>query len=300
MPETEVVELKGRPPRSRGGGHGGCLVVFALPFLAAGAAIAAVGLGYFQAGPADAPRPVIGGVGVLFFLAGLLVAISGVKAMLAARRTARLMRERPHEPWIADHSWNPKGERERPFSKAVSGLFGLGFFALFLAPFNWWAVTERECIVVAIVGLFDLLLVGGIGFWIYEILRALKYGAAWVKFDVFPFFLGAPLNIRLGARGRLDRFQTLTVTVRFVRERYESRGDSQTAVCYQHWAEVLRFDPRHLRMTAELPIVVQLPSGDYGTWLSDTSASYWEVEMKGEAPGIDFESHFLLPVYTRR
>ena len=42
-----------------------------------------------------------------------------------------------------------------------------------------------------------------------------------------------------------------------------------------------------------------LPSGDYGTGLSNEAASYWEVEMRGEAPGIDLAATFLVPVYAR-
>jgi hypothetical protein len=33
--------------------------------------------------------------------------------------------------------------------------------------------------------------------------------------------------------------------------------------------------------------------------MSEEPPRYWEIETKGEAPGIDFKSRFLVPVYAR-
>ena len=127
----------------------------------------------------------------------------------------------------------------------------------------------------------------------------MKYGAACIAYDRFPFFLGEPLDVRLGCRGGLDRFEKLTVTVRFMKVKREQNGSSTDNVCYQHWAEALVFDASLLRGVRELPISVPLPRGDYGTWLSGDAPRYWEFEAKGDGPGIDFLARFLLPVYGR-
>ena len=300
MPNTDVVALTGHTAQTGGSSSmgSGCLIAFGLPFLVAGAFIGAVGLGYFPVGPSDAPRAIIGSMGVVFFGSGLLVSGQGVAGLFRRRRADRLMRERPHEHWNADHRWNREGERERPFASAVHGLLGIGFFALFLLPFNWWAMQEPG-IVTAIVGLFDLLLVGMVGYWLYMIGRALKYGAAWIRYDRFPFFLGDRLDVRLGCRGRLNGFEKVTVVLRFIRVKFERSGKSNQPVCYQHWAETLEFEGRALTHATDLPVSFQLPAGDYGTWLSESPPAYWEIEMKGEAPGIDFGARFLVPVYAR-
>jgi hypothetical protein len=298
MPTTETVDLTGRTPRGQSASGGGCLMAFSVPFLAVGPGIS--WLVTRNPEGANAPLPVIYGFASLFSLAGLLVFAAGLKASLHRFRWNRLRRAHPDQPWRADYDWKERGDRDRPFSKAVSGLFGLAFFALFLAPFNWWMWHERHPFGILIVGLFDVFLVAGIGFWLYEIGRALKYGAGWIAYERFPFFLGERLEVRLGCRGRLDKFEKVVVTVRFIRERQTSGKSSSTTSCRQHWAERLEFDPRILRGASDLPISIELPTGEYGTRLSDTPARYWEVEMKGEAPGIDFESRFLVPVYSRR
>jgi len=301
MPTTEAVDLTGRTPRGQAASGGGCLMVFSLPFLAVGPGIA--WLVTTSPEGANVPLPVVYGFASLFSLAGLLVFIGGVRASIRRYRNNQQRRAHPEQPWRADYTWNERGDRDRPFAKAVSGLVGMALFALFLAPFNWFLWMERHPILIIVVGIFDLCLIAGVGFWLYDIGRSLKYGAGWIQYERFPFFLGERLDVRLGCRGRLDRFEKVIVTVRFVRERQQSSrsGNSShtTTLCRQHWAERLEFDPRVLRGASDLPVSIELPTGDYATRLSDTPARYWEVEMQGVAPGIDFESRFLVPVYGR-
>ena len=297
MPETNVVELTGTPPRGSSTRGGGCLALFGSIFIAAGAGIAFLVNRHPEG--ANIPLPYIYGIAGLFSIAGLAVSMGGVNAMLRRRRKDRLLRERPQEPWMADYPWDRKGERDRPFAKALNGLIGLFVFGLFLAPFNFLAYREANVVVFLVAGLLDLLLLASIGVWFYGLGRALKYGAAWIEYGRFPFFLGDAFEARLGCRGRLNRFEKVTVTLRFIRETQETRGKSSTTVRYQHWAETKTYLPQQLSMVPDLPVSFALPAGDYGTSLTGDSPRYWEIEMKGQAPGIDFASSFLVPVYAR-
>jgi hypothetical protein len=280
----------------------GCLVAFGFPFVAFGSALAWIltfRMDLIHQGEAN-PMPKIGlyGIAALFAGAGLLVWLPNTWGLISGWRRARRIRAHASEPWLVDGAWNPQGARDRPVRDAVGSLLFFAFFALFLAPFHWWMWVDTWGPGVVIVGVFDLFLLAGLAYWAYTVARSLKYGASRVAYDRFPFFLGQPLRVRLGCRGGMDRFDTLTVTVRFVKVRKDKTSDdSKARFCEQHWAEQFTFDRSLLAGATELPISLTLPIGDYGTRLSADPARYWEIEARGEAPGIDFLAQHLLPVY---
>lgn len=305
MPDTHVVRLPGHPVLSETAasvGQGGCMMAFGLPFVAAGAYLAWVTNVHpeqlFFSGPVM-PVPFIYGLASLFVVAGLLLWWIALRAIAVRSSRERRRRRHPQEPWLGDRAWNRKGDRERPFAGAIQGLFGVAFLVLFLTPFHWWMSADPWIPGILILALFDSFLLAALAYWLYTVGRSIKYGAARIAYDRFPFFLGEALDVRLGCRGRLDRFDKLTATVRFIEVKRERRGNRNDLVCYQHWAEQLAFEPRLLRDVPVLPISLPLPTGDYETRLSGDAPRYWEIEAKGEAPGIDFLARFLLPVYSR-
>ena len=297
MPDTKPVDLTGHVPRGSTTDGGGCLFAFGLPFMAAG--LGAAWAVHLDPSTANVPLPAVYAFCGLFVLVGFGLSLHGIRTSVARWRRARIRRQYPNDPWRADYAWDPKGDRERPIAKAINGLFGLAVFAIFLAPFNVWMANDPNTVGVIILGIFDLLLVASIGFWLYDLGKGLKYGAGWVRYERFPYFLGDRLDVRLGFRGRLDKFEKVIVTLRFIKERPQTSGKSQSVLCRQTWAEVLEFDPRVLRGATDLPVSIELPTGEYTTRLSEAPAQYWEIELHGVAPGIDFQSRFLVPVYAR-
>lgn len=283
--------------------QGGCMFAFGLPFVATGVALAWIRLfrpEWIQYEGSPTPAAIIYGMAALFGGAGLLLWVPHAFAVAARLRQDRRAKQFPREPWRADRSWNSKGDRQRPVSDALGSLVFFAFMALFLAPFHWWMWAETWWPGVAIVALFDLFLLAGLAYWAYTVGRSLKYGAARIAYDQFPFFLGEPLGVSLMCRGGFERFDRLTVTVRFVKVKIESKDNRSDKVCHQHWAEERVFERALLAGVAELPLSFQLPEGDYDSRLGDDPPRYWEIEAKGEAPGIDFAAQFLLPIYARR
>jgi hypothetical protein len=309
MADTNVVRLPPTHPvlaeKTFSPGQGGCLLAFGAPFLAIGAYFAwviQVHPDWIHSEDPKPPRAILFLFAALFVGAGLMVWWPAARAMLAGLRRSRRASAHPFEPWLADRAWDPKGDRDRPIADALGSLPFFAFLALFLAPFHWWMWADTWGPGVAVIGLFDLLLLSGLAYWAYRVGRSLKYGAAFVSYDSFPFFLGGPLSVRLGCSRGLERLDRLTVTVRFVRvgkERITPQG-SKTTFCEQHWAQHWAFERATLAGLREIPIATTLPHGDYETRLGADSPRYWEIEAKGEAPGIDFAAQFLLPVYPRR
>jgi hypothetical protein len=287
-----------------GAGGGGCLLAFGAPFVAIGAGAAWMRYAHPESighnGPAP-PAAILYCTGAIFAGGGLLLWMRGLRAIFVSLRTERLMRARPDEPWWGDHRWNAAGTRQHPWLAALGGMAPIAYFALFLSPFHWWMATDPWIPGYFILGVFDLILIALLVVWFYGLLRVARYGASWIRFERFPFFLGETLDVRVGCRRGFAGLDKLTVTVRFVETRAESSDNKANLVGIQKWVEHRDIDPRQLADANEVPISVTLPPGgnDRSTWLSENPPRYWELEMKGEAPGVDFEARFLLPVYAR-
>lgn len=297
MAETEAVRLEGRQAPGSSRAAGGCLIAFGLPFVVVGGSLLAIAA-QTVADPDSSGSWGLAALGALFGGAGLLVAARGLGAVRRALRRRRILRAHPDEPWLAD-VWNAQGQRERHLGPALWTLAALGLLTAVLAPFNWVA-WRQPWIVKVLVGVFDLMLVAGLGAWAYKLAQTLKYGAMRARFERFPFFLGETLDLGLACRGGFERLESLTVTLRHIRVALEGIDRSRKrAVHYQHWAETQRFDASILRAGGELRVSFPLPTGDYGTRLDEERPRFWELELAGQAPGIDLAARFPVPVYAR-
>jgi hypothetical protein len=301
MPTLERKALPARASRAGTTIHTGCAILFGIPFLGMGSFLILSGTRVIDLpGDSDAPLGLVGGMGLLFAFAGFLIVLHGIRGLFRAAGVRRRKRERPHEPWYWDHPWNAEGESTGGFGEQVKGLFGLGLFALFLAPFNWIGYTTRDGIWIAVVGLFDLILVASLGAFIYQFARWVQYGGSRLRFAAFPFFLGGPFEAYLEGAHRLRSFRSLAITLRCVEETYERQGRSTNVVCYQIYEDREQWtaatspagDASDLRIVFSLPVEKEL-----ATRLAQAPPRYWELELAADTPGIDYKATFLVPVY---
>ncbi len=299
MPSFERQYLPGRTAPVAHTSQAGCVVAFGLPFVAAGAFIMLVAADVIHAPDSSfhAPRGLVGGIGVLFAASGVFLMYSGVAGMLRRSAVERRRRKRPDEPWDWDYAWNPSGSSRGGLGEQLGGFVGLGLFALFLAPFNWIGLTTRDPVWMAVTGLFDLLLLGGVGVGLYRLARWIQYGGSRLRYARFPFFLGDSLEAHLEGARRLKRFRSLTLSLRAVEAVAEgSKGQSSCYRIYEDRQTLVR-DLAHL--DADLRIVFPLPNGDLETRLRAPLPRFWELEIQADTPGIDYAETFLVPVYER-
>lgn len=179
-----------------------------------------------------------------------------------------------------------------------------------MTPFNAWAFQAGGPWVARIVTVvFDLLLVLAALALGITVVGVLKHGDPWLRFAHFPFRLGEDLNARLDRPRALTAGSDLRCTVRCIEEQIEVttervREDGEwkniqvsRTVCYQVWsAAESRTTEGH---APQIEIRFPLPADDrLGTRLSQSPARYWELEVRGDAPGLDYCATFLLPVYA--
>jgi len=208
---------------------------------------------------------------------------------------------RPSAPaWERDLPWDACGVRDRAGERVVHAVLASVFLAVFLVPFNYWAYLSGEgpFMVKVIVGVFDAALLLAFGNALYRLGQLLKYGHSRLSFRRFPFFLGERLDVVFSP----NRFPQVRFTLRYVEERYETRGTgrnrSTSLVCYELWRAEHVAEPGALE--AEVAVGFDLPDDDdLANRLDAPPIRYWELAVDAEEPGIDFATSFVIPVYAR-
>lgn len=303
----ERTPLKGHTPHSRTTIHGWPALLFGIPFGGAGAATLMLAAGWidYPKGSVHAPMWVIGVVGGVFLAAGLWLMIHGAEGIGRHSRLRDEKRRRPASPWLWDYSWHAKGVSERKLREAISSVVGLIAFGTFLAPFNWLAFFSEHDLwfFKGIVGFLDVVITLGVGSHAFKkIAQLLKFGSGRLGFHHFPFFLGD--TMKLTVQGLPRQLNGLHLTLRFIEEAYEVRGTGRDrtshVVCYQRYHDSRTLSGRDVGQTGRLYVEWTLPEDQtLGSRLSERPAKFWELELTGDTPGVNYYSRFPLPVYAR-
>lgn len=308
MPDTRRKSIGGTS-RGQAGAIGWFGVIFGIPFLGAGVVMSLVAAGIFPVSGKPPPVLIMGSMGAVFGLAGLLVMVQGARGVFRKRRIDGLKRMRPAQAWFWDHAWEGRKVVDGKLGSVIAGWAGTAFFCLFLTPFNYVVFfhvkDEVPFFAKGVIGLFDLIGVIVIGTAIYKTLQYLKYGSSVLHFDRFPFHPGEQMAARLEAPAQLGSFNALELTLRHIEERIEVHGSgknrSQRSVRYQVYADTTVYQKGALAGGGgrELRVTFDLPAQPYLTRLSENPPRYWELEVKGDAPGVDYHALFLIPVYAK-
>jgi hypothetical protein len=277
--------------------------LFGIPFMAVGVGIAIQGLNAVHS-RRHSPEWLIGLLAGMFFLAGFFFFLHGVLDITRKSAYRREAAQRPSEPWLYDFHWRREGVTFSAFGDMLKRLMAAVVWTAFLLPFGWVGLNVRGgwpfLIGVTIFGLCGLFFWYR---WATMLLDLLRYGNSFLGYGSFPYFLGGPLHAELRAPRNVAAIDDLTLTLRCVEERYITTGNgrnrSTSVVCYELYKDVLTFDRARLQGLAAgvIPFDFRLPSDQPVTTLVSTPPSYWEIEAKGKARGVDYEAVFLVPVY---
>ncbi|MBI1336820.1 MAG: hypothetical protein GC164_07650 [Phycisphaera sp.] len=326
MPETDEPSNINRERKRLTGvtarkGHAGVAggtvaMVASLFFVGMGVFITLIGLGVVHVKPSSihAPMWVISLVGLIFFMAGAGVFTGGLKALRTAGKLKQRAALHPNEPWMADHLWDPEGTTSNAGREVFSALLVTLFIAVFLTPFNYiFVLGDAPFFAKAIIGFFDLFLVGMVGMTVYRFMRWQKYGQTRLVFTGFPFFLGQTLDVNFISPRGIGSYTKLKFELRCIEVEKQVSGSgknrSTSYIPYRIYQDLYEIDqPGELGPTANpvapasdvtqgVPITFLLPSDGRATNLSVDEPTYWELLIHADTPGVDFEATYLLPVY---
>jgi len=283
--------------------------LFGLVFIAAGALIVLTSLDVIHTDDADfhAPRELVAAFGMLFFLPGAWMVIHGLMGVARTRRLAAAAQRHLNAAWLYEHPWDRTGQRRSGWRRVGASLIGLTILSVFLAPFHWFLFFTAEDFPVfpqVIMGIFDLILLFIVADLLKRIVQALRYGTTYVRYEHFPYATGGTVRIALGVTRDPPRFDRLTVTLRAVEEVYETSGSgdnrSQKVVAYavQQHESVVTHPHEMPTVQRDAWFEFDVERDAPGTDLASRPPKYWELAIHGDAPGVDFEDVFLVPIYN--
>jgi len=309
QPPAERLALKGHKPLSRTTLHGWPAILFGAVFALMGSPILAIGMKWmdYPQSSIHAPLWVIEICGGLFVACGAWLIIHGGQGLHRQWNLSHGKRQLPDSPWIWDYPWQATGMTDNTFKESLNSLIALAVFGAFLAPFNWIAfVSDSGGLFWQILtGLFDVIIVLGVGGYLLKNIGQFStFGNGRVSFSNFPFFLGQTMHLTI--EGMPEDLTNVQLDLRCIEEAYEIReregGQKRESivVCYQIYYDVQTIRGEQVNETGELRCAWNLPNDTYLTSTPrERPATFWELEVQGTRPGMDYHSRFLLPVYAK-
>jgi hypothetical protein len=254
-------------------------------------------------GSVHAPWSLLSAIGVAFALGGVAVWSMAARQYRSNRRQFEARRFYRGNPAMTDYAWDPAGYSAPRWARAVRGVVAAIGVSLFLSIFNYWAFWgEGGRFVQIITLLFDLI---GLAVWwgaVVQVVRAAKFGGSRVVGAEFPCHQRKPMRLRWQPASGIVQVNQGTFTLRCVEEWFESRGSgdtrSTTLVQEELWSATRQVEGvQHLARGGEIELNFEVPGDLPSTRLSAARPVFWELEVKLDLPGLDFEEIYLVPVY---
>jgi hypothetical protein len=184
-------------------------------------------------------------------------------------------------------------------AKMLAAAIGL---SVFLSIFNLVAFGNKLWMFVVIVGLFDIV---AVAIWVMaaqKILGALKFSHSRVEFVHFPCRLPEPVILRWQPSRGINQINQGAFTLRCVEEWLERSGSgknqSNILVHEEIWsAKGMIEQRRNFPLHDAVELRYELPADALPTRLSADKPWFWELEVKLNLPGLDFNETYLVPIY---
>lgn len=149
---------------------------------------------------------------------------------------------------------------------------------------------------VLVVGAFDLAFVLLLGFLVYRFLQRWHFGRARFYFEEGPpYYLGGELVGTFEGHPKLAHATRAEALLRAVEEYLIRSADGTSSQVMRALYEDRA--PLTIDAGGMAHVRFPLPADGPETCLSDIPTRYWELVVRAEFPGPDYEGVFLVPVY---
>ncbi len=290
-------------------------ILFGSVFVAAGSWVATAALG-IAPGTKNAPDWVLWAASAVFLAGGIMMCVFGVTDLIQQRRSRRDALLHPDAVWRADYLWSDVDSLPGMKSRDSDGwgvhVMGLLMVGCFTAISTWVSMTVPRTGVhyflwsmTGVMYLIQLVVV----IWIVKmVLRTIRYGSPRMVYESVPVRPGGMVTGTVMCPRGFRLLDRVSITLRYVVESYQdspSSGQKEKSrvscrgKVYDSW--VIEDVPAQLGgvgTEGRIPIAFLIPEDAEDTKASDRPARFWDLEVRGEAKGVDFVHRFAVPVYS--
>jgi hypothetical protein len=276
----------------------GCLIVFALPFVAVGVLLLARAVRDLIAGADLRAIALPGLAGVAFGVAGTAIVALGLAARRRHDESEALRARHPEQPWLWDPQW-ARGRLESSDRSSLAGAWALTVFWNTVSSVVFLIVPEElqkgnKAALLAM--LFPLAGVGLLLWAVRATIRWRRFGTSTLELATNPVPLGGVLRARLVTR--LDPPpETIRLVLTCVRRDHTADNTSDQIV----WLEERLVRSDEMRREVEgtvVPVAFALPADAPPTERNVLGQSiHWKLNAEAAVAGVDYRSRFELPVF---
>lgn len=288
-------------------------MVFGTAMFAAGSWVGMIAAGYVG-GTKNAPDWVLWAAAVVFLAGGALIIGYGVADLMKRTRGKRDALLHPDEGWRADYVWmdadSLPGMKSRDSGRWGMHAMGLLMVGCFTAISTWVSMTVPRTgihfflwTMTGVMYLVQLVVV----IWIVKmVLRAIRYGTPRVVFESMPVRSGGMVTGTVMCPRGFRMLDRISITLRYVVESFEhvsNQNSKKQIVCRGKVHDSWVIDDVSAQLggfgtEGQIPIAFLIPEDAEDTNASDRPARFWDLEVRGEAKGVDFVHRFAVPVYS--
>lgn len=216
----------------------------------------------------------------------------------------RLKERYPNEPWTWDFLNNELSIFDGVLKRAAMKLLGAFGIVIASLPLCWafyWGNSEAIGVPFLCIAM-NVVAAGIAMIAVYEMFVLRKFGSSRLEFRRFPFRLGSILDVRLKTTRAFGKFERLKVTLVCVREDVLHQGqEEQETVFRELYRDTVRLTPEpnyDPSVPLDLALILELPTGEFGTRIDSVKPRYWILNAVSEGPGLDYSAAFRVPIYA--
>lgn len=279
------------------------LGLFGLAFAGMGTAMM---IGFWKQGHSGDGKSVWLGVGFcsIFAIIGYGIIFAAIKGFKSGKREAALAAQHPYQPWLLKKEW----AEGRMVDSNKTTFFVVLAIALFWNAISWTATIgvfsddsnaeEAAKYVVLLFPLIGLLLAWGA---VYQLLRWRKFGDSTFEMAEVPGVIGGSLGGVVLTKVNVRPENGFHVILRNLKEVTTGSGKNRsthTTVLWEgeQWVkeDALADDPTQsaIPIFFNIPYECQAPER-----VSNDVNIKWELKVKADVPGVDYEAVFNPPVF---
>lgn len=292
-------------PPNQAKAAGGCLALFALPFLVGGSFFVIAGLKATH-GSHDLAVWIFPVVGAGFALFGLMMAISGVSQAMTANKATATQAAYANQPWMWRKDW-AQGRAQSLAARSLGArwLFALIWNALWLFFFFMIFASNRRVEHLPKAAYFMLLfpLIGLVTLFaaLRSTVRVMRYGRTFLQLQTLPVPLGRSLKGTIEVPLPYPLPHGIHLSFTCVNRVTTGAGKQRSTTDYIRWrankllgSEQIMAGPSGSTIPIDFDVPRDMPGSDTS---NNANAIYWFLRAQADVPGVNFDDKYEVPVF---